>query len=72
MKTSDVIAYYGSQDAVARALQIKQPSVARWGEFPPALRQLQIESDTRGKLKAEPECDRFGEDPGRVGRRQPD
>lgn len=59
MKTSDVLKRYGSQYAVAEALGIKQPSVARWGEFPPELRQLQIEALTAGELRAEPDCDKF-------------
>lgn len=36
-------------------LGIKQPSVAAWGEYPPGVRQLQLESMTGGVLKAEPE-----------------
>ncbi len=59
MKTSDVLAFYGSQHKVALALDLRQPSIARWGEYPPALRQLQIEALTGGKLRAEPECDKF-------------
>ena len=38
------------------ALDIKQPSVAEWGDWPPPLRQIQIEKLTRSRLKAEPEC----------------
>lgn len=53
MKTSAVIEYYGSQVAVARALGIRAPSVAGWGEHPPMLRQLQIERLTDGALRAE-------------------
>ena len=56
MKTSDVKAHYGSQYAIAKALGIKQPSVAAWGSYPPALRQLQLEAITGGKLKAELSC----------------
>jgi DNA-binding transcriptional regulator Cro len=59
MKTSDLLSFFGSQQKVAVALGIRQPSVARWGEFPPALRQLQAEALTAGALKAEPECDMF-------------
>lgn len=59
MKTLDVIEHYGSQYAAADALGIRQPSVANWGEFPPALRQLQLEALTVGKLKAEPDCDKY-------------
>lgn len=56
MRTSEVVEHYGSQKAIADALDIKQPSVAEWGDYPPPLRQIQIEKLTRRKLKAEPEC----------------
>lgn len=54
MRTSEVIEHFGSQAAVARALNIKPPSVAEWGETVPPLRQLQIEKITGGKFKAAP------------------
>lgn len=54
MKTSDVIAYYRTQNGVALALGIRQSSVAQWGEYPPPVRQLQIQRKTKGKLRAEP------------------
>lgn len=56
MRTHEAIDHYGTQQAVADALGIKQSSVAEWGEYPPDLRQLQIEILTGGRLKAEPEC----------------
>lgn len=56
MRTKAAIDHYGTQQAVADALGIKQSSVAEWGEYPPELRQLQIEYDTAGKLKAESYC----------------
>lgn len=59
MTTDDLLAYYDGQTGVALALGIKQPSVARWGKFPPLLRQLQAEALTHGELTAEPECDRY-------------
>jgi hypothetical protein len=31
-------------------------SVCTWGDYPPPLRQIQIERDTAGKLRAEPNC----------------
>lgn len=54
MRTSEAIEFFGSQAELARALGIKQPSVAGWGEYPPALRQVQIEMVTQKKLSAEP------------------
>lgn len=59
MKKSEVIRYFGSQTATAKALKLKQPSVQRWGEKLPPLRQLQIEVLTGGALRAGRECDRF-------------
>lgn len=52
MKTQDAIIHFGTQVKLAAALNIKQHSISVWGEFPPALRQLQIEHVTRGALKA--------------------
>jgi DNA-binding transcriptional regulator YdaS (Cro superfamily) len=54
MTKTAAIAHYGSQEKLARVLGISQAAVAMWGEFPPDLRQLQIERVTRGKLRAEP------------------
>lgn len=56
MRTADVLTYFHTQKAIAEALDIKQPSVAAWGEYPPDVRQLQLERLTDGALKAEPEC----------------
>lgn len=53
MKTKDAISYFKSQSALARALGIRPPSVAGWGEVVPELRQLQIEAITGGQLKAD-------------------
>lgn len=54
MRTADVLHHFKTQTAVADALGIKQPSVASWGEYPPGVRQLQLEFLTGGALKAEP------------------
>jgi len=56
MKTTDVIAHFGTQTKTAEKLDMAQSSVAGWGEEPPAIRQIQIEKLTRGRLKANPEC----------------
>lgn len=59
MTTDDAIRWAGgTQTALADALGISQPSVANWGERPPAFRQLQIELLSNGELKADPECRR--------------
>lgn len=54
MTTEQAIRHYGSQQKLASALGIKQPAVAGWGKHPPAIRQLQLQQLTRGRLKAEP------------------
>lgn len=56
MTTSDALAFFTSNAKLAQALGIKPPSVCEWKEYPPALRQLQIERITKGKLKADPSC----------------
>lgn len=59
MKTSEAVQHFGSQHALAKALSLSQPSVAKWKDYPPALRQLQIEAVTTGALRAEADCDKF-------------
>jgi DNA-binding transcriptional regulator YdaS (Cro superfamily) len=54
MTTYQAVRYYGTQMKLANALGIRQGSVSVWGEYPPALRQLQLQQITKGKLKAEP------------------
>lgn len=56
MRTADVVAYFKTQAAVAEALNIRQPSVAEWGDYPPDARQVLIEKITKGALRAEPGC----------------
>ncbi len=56
MNKSEVVKFFGSQAATAAALGIKQPSVAVWTKKIPALRQIQIERITGGKLRADPRC----------------
>jgi DNA-binding transcriptional regulator YdaS (Cro superfamily) len=59
MTTDEAIKWGGgTQVALAERLGISQPSVAGWGERPPALRQLQIESLSSGELKADEDCRR--------------
>ena len=53
MKTHDAIKFFRTQTELAKALSTGQSTVASWGEFPPALRQLQLEALTGGALKAE-------------------
>jgi DNA-binding transcriptional regulator YdaS (Cro superfamily) len=54
MKAKDVIEYFGSQTATAKALGVSIPSVWAWvrNNEVPELRQYQIEKITNGNLKA--------------------
>jgi DNA-binding transcriptional regulator YdaS (Cro superfamily) len=54
MRTEDAIEHFGSQAALARALGIRPPSIADWGDDVPPLRQLQLERLTKGELRADP------------------
>lgn len=56
MTTQQAIDLYRTQWGLARALGITQSSVSEWGEYPPALRQIQIERISKGRLRAEPGC----------------
>ena len=53
MSYDEVIQHYGSQAATARALNIKQASVAEWKQGIPLTRQFQIEVLTEGVLRAD-------------------
>ncbi len=54
MTYADLIDYFGSQGAAARALGLSQPSVCEWQEKGiPLPRQAQYQLITRGKLKAD-------------------
>jgi len=62
MKTTDVFAHFNcTQQGLAKlisahcwATPIGQSSIAQWGEFPPQIRQIQIQLMTGGDLQAEP------------------
>jgi hypothetical protein len=55
MRTSEALEFFGNDKrALAVALGIQVPSVYDWGDFPPPLRQIQLEQVTGGALKAEP------------------
>jgi hypothetical protein len=56
MTKSEAIAFYGTQQKLAEALGMSQGSISLWGDQPPALRQIQLQTITRGKLKADPGC----------------
>lgn len=59
MTTDQAVKHFGSQSALARALDMHQSTVNQWRKYPPALRQLQIEALTDGALRAEKDCDKY-------------
>jgi hypothetical protein len=66
MTKDEAVKWAGGQVKLAAALGMRsQGSIAGWGDWPPALRQLQIEALTRGKLRAEPNCDQYRVRPAR-------
>lgn len=66
MTKTDATKHFGTQAKLAEALGMTQGSVSLWGQYPPPLRQLQIEALTGGELKAEPDCDRFRVNPAKA------
>jgi hypothetical protein len=52
MKTADVIQFFGTAAAVARALGVSRAAVSAWGEFVPSTRWYEIEVKTGGVIKA--------------------
>ena len=59
MRTEHAVSHFGTQVKLAAAIGITQSSVSTWGEYPPPLRQLQIEALTDGELRAESDCDKY-------------
>jgi len=55
MLKSDVIAYFGSQIAVAKALDITDAAVSLWKEIIPEGSAYKIESLTKRRLRVNPE-----------------
>ena len=53
MTTDKAIAHFGSRKKMADFFDIWPHATYRWGEFPPKLRQFEIERLTGGELKAE-------------------
>lgn len=59
MTFDELVEYYGSQAAAARAIGIKPPSVAEWKDGGiPLPRQAQYEIDSGGKLKSDRPAER--------------
>lgn len=53
MTSKDVLDYFETQAAIAKALGITQSAVSQWDDRPPMLRQYQIQVLTQGKLRAD-------------------
>lgn len=53
MTTQEAVKFYKTQVGLAAALGCAQSTIAGWGEYPPAIRQLQIERVSKGRLRAE-------------------
>jgi hypothetical protein len=53
MTTEQAIAFFGSRKKMADVLGIWPHASYRWGEYPPKLRQFEIERHSAGELKVE-------------------
>ena len=51
MKTNEAIDYFTSKRQLAFALDISPQAISGWGEYPPVLRQYQIQDITKEELK---------------------
>lgn len=51
MNTKEVIQYFGSQSAAARALGITRSAISQWGELVPLATAARLEKLTYGRLK---------------------
>lgn len=54
MRTAIAIKHYGSQAALARALNITRSAVSQWGPIVPEGAAYKLQSLTDGKLKVDP------------------
>jgi hypothetical protein len=53
MKTQDALNHFGGNTELTALLSLSTGAISQWGEFPPPLRQLQIETLSGGVLKAD-------------------
>jgi hypothetical protein len=58
MTKDEAVREFGTQVALGEALGINQNTVSSWDKVP-ILRQLQLEALTKGRLKADAECEPF-------------
>lgn len=52
MTTNEVIQFFGSKSAVAKALRLSPAAISQWGEQVPMRRQFEIEHVSGGALRA--------------------
>ncbi len=62
MKTKDCIEYFGSAQALAKALNVTRQAVYQWeGDAPPLPRQYELQIKTNSALKANEARERMSE-----------
>jgi len=54
MRTDDVLSFYGSRTAAARAIGITRAAVWQWGDIVPAISAMKYARVTGGRLKFNP------------------
>lgn len=53
MRTDDVVKFFGSKAAVARAIGVTKGAVTNWGEIVPESSIWRVEHASKGKLRAD-------------------
>ena len=53
MTTDEALEFFGGRKRLAAALDVWPHATARWGKFPPKVRQYQIQVLSDGKLRVE-------------------
>jgi DNA-binding transcriptional regulator YdaS (Cro superfamily) len=53
MRTEQAVEYFGSQAAIAAALEISRAAVSKWGDVVPEGSAYKLESLTDGELKVD-------------------
>jgi len=53
MTTQEAIEFYGGKKKLAEVLKCWPNAIYNWGDYPPMVRQYELEVKSKGKLKAE-------------------
>lgn len=53
MKTEQALKHFGGNTKLTELLGLSSGAISQWGEYPPPLRQVQIEALSGGALKAD-------------------